>query len=86
MPIARTTITAIYDSARKKIADVLVHGKRLLVTGDCCEFKPVEIHQEFMKKGSRTMRIAVTYENGEVFQHFGHSEQFKFSLDRKSVV
>lgn len=23
------------------------------------------------------MRIAVTYENGEVFQHFGHSEQFK---------
>lgn len=24
------------------------------------------------------MRIAVTYENGEVFQHFGHSEQFKF--------
>ena len=23
------------------------------------------------------MRIAVTYENGMVFQHFGHSEQFK---------
>lgn len=23
------------------------------------------------------MRIAVTYENGEVFQHFGHAEQFK---------
>ena len=23
------------------------------------------------------MRIAVTYENGEIFQHFGHSEQFK---------
>ncbi|WP_343252862.1 NifB/NifX family molybdenum-iron cluster-binding protein [Ligaoa zhengdingensis] len=23
------------------------------------------------------MRIAVTYENDEVFQHFGHSEQFK---------
>lgn len=23
------------------------------------------------------MRIAVTYENGDVFQHFGHSEQFK---------
>ncbi len=22
------------------------------------------------------MRIAVTYENGEVFQHFGHTEQF----------
>ncbi|MBO4418251.1 MAG: peptidylprolyl isomerase, partial [Oscillospiraceae bacterium] len=23
------------------------------------------------------MRIAVTYENGEVFQHFGHTEAFK---------
>ena len=23
------------------------------------------------------MRIAVTYENGEIFQHFGHSEHFK---------
>lgn len=23
------------------------------------------------------MRIAVTYEDGEVFQHFGHTEQFK---------
>lgn len=23
------------------------------------------------------MRIAVTYENGNVFQHFGHTEQFK---------
>ena len=23
------------------------------------------------------MRIAVTYENGAVFQHFGHTEQFK---------
>ena len=23
------------------------------------------------------MRIAVTYENGQVFQHFGHTEQMK---------
>ena len=23
------------------------------------------------------MRIAVTYENGQVFQHFGHTEEFK---------
>ncbi len=23
------------------------------------------------------MKIAVTYENGNIFQHFGHSEQFK---------
>ena len=23
------------------------------------------------------MKIAVTYENGEIFQHFGHTETFK---------
>ena len=23
------------------------------------------------------MKIAVTYENGEIFQHFGHTPQFK---------
>ena len=33
MNIARTTVTAIYDSARKKVADALVNGKRLLITG-----------------------------------------------------
>ncbi len=77
MNVARTTVTAIYDSARKKVADALVHGKRLLITGGNYEFKPVEIHQTIMEKGSISMRIAVTYENGDVFQHFGHCAQFK---------
>ena len=77
MNIARTTVTAIYDSARKKVADALVRGKRLLITGGCCEFEPFEIDQEIMEKGSHTMRIAVTYENGNIYQHFGHSQQFK---------
>ena len=77
MNIARTTVTAIYDSARKKIADVIVNGKRLLISGGCCEYEPVEIKQSIMNKRSSTMRIAVTYENGEIFQHFGHTEQFK---------
>ena len=28
------------------------------------------------------MKIAVTYENGEVFQHFGHTEAVYTSLNR----
>ena len=33
------------------------------------------------------MRIAVTYENGNVFQHFGHSEEFKvYEVEDKQVV
>ena len=29
------------------------------------------------RKGWNHMRIAVTYENGNIFQHFGHTEEFK---------
>ena len=33
------------------------------------------------------MKIAVTYENGEIFQHFGHTEQFKiYDVDNGKVV
>ena len=33
------------------------------------------------------MRIAVTYENGQVFQHFGHTEQFKvFEVEDGKIV
>ena len=28
-------------------------------------------------EGDFTMKIAVTYENGEIFQHFGHTAEFK---------
>ena len=33
MDIARTTVTAIYENARRKLADALVNSKRLLVQG-----------------------------------------------------
>ena len=77
MNIARTTVTAIYESARRKIADVLVRGKRLLITGGCCSFEPAALRQNIKEKGLESMRIAVTYDHGEIFQHFGHTEQFK---------
>lgn len=33
------------------------------------------------------MRIAVTYENGEIFQHFGHTEQFKvYDIEDGKIV
>lgn len=31
--VSRTTVTGIYDTARYKLADALVHGKRLLIEG-----------------------------------------------------
>ena len=32
------------------------------------------------------MKIAVTYENGQVFQHFGHTEQFKVYTIENGVI
>ena len=32
---------------------------------------------ENKKKENQIMKIAVTYENGQIFQHFGHTKQFK---------
>ena len=33
MDISRTTVTEIYASARKKIADAIVNGRQLVITG-----------------------------------------------------
>lgn len=33
MDVARTTVTGIYNTARKKLADCIVNGKILLITG-----------------------------------------------------
>ena len=77
MNVSRTTVTGIYESARHKVADALVHGKRLLIAGGSCEFAPAAIPESVSERGSNAMRIAVPYENGEIFQHFGHTARFK---------
>lgn len=91
MKVARTTVQQIYTTARKKLADVLVDGLPLRIEGgdyQLCDgkntfcgsgtcFKQTLIKQYEKPKGDYIMRIAVTYENGQIFQHFGHTEQFK---------
>ena len=41
--------------------------------------------EAFLRKGV-PMKIAVTYENGQIFQHFGHTEQFKVYEIENGVV
>ena len=91
MNIARTTVQLVYTAARKKLADALVEGRPIRIEGGdyrLCDgdaekcgqrscFKH-RINRQYEKpKGENNMRIAVTYENGMIFQHFGHTEQFK---------
>lgn len=103
MNVARTTVQSIYDGARKKLAQVLVEGKRLKVSGGpytlcqyadgCCGMncKKPECAKKLCQRGQKkfggiTMIIAVTYENGQVFQHFGHCENFKiYHAERNEI-
>lgn len=93
MDISRSTVTEIYESARYKLSDCIVNGKTLLIQGGryrlcdgsggaCCGklCEKAENYREprVNEKGEQQMRIAVTYENGNIFQHFGHTQQFKF--------
>lgn len=99
--VARTTAQRIYENARKKIANVLVCGLPLKIEGgdyrlcngrdnscskyDC--YKKQIQKLKYNEKGENIMRIAVTYENGEIFQHFGHTEQFKlYDVDDNKIT
>ena len=101
MQVARTTVQRIYEIARKKIADALIDGYPLKIEGG--DFKicdgqsgncrlggcyKQELHQKYAaEKGEGIMRIAVTYENGQIFQHFGHTETFKiYDVEEGKVV
>ena len=90
MDISRTTVTEIYEAAREKIAECIVNGRPLLIAGGNYRFcdgsavpycgkvcRRTQANPEVPAKGENEMRVAVTYENGEIFQHFGHTEQFK---------
>ena len=103
MDIARTTVQAIYSSARLKLARCLVNRMELTIEGgdyvlcdgnsaQCRRFchrrkndSPSNIHT--VQERSISMKIAVTYENGQIFQHFGHTAQFKiYDIEDNKVV
>lgn len=99
MEVSRTTVTEIYESARYKLADSLINGKELFIKGGqykVCERSDTSgcaadcvwaCSSDKILKGDNMMRIAVTYENGQVFQHFGHTAQFKiYDVEAGTIV
>ena len=89
MGVARTTVTAMYESARKKMISAIVEGKRLCIAGGNIEIDRERngISVDIKRKGEKAMRVAVTYENGNVFGHFGRTEQFKvYDIEDGKIV
>lgn len=97
MEISRTTATEIYNAARVKIADCIVNGRPLAVMGGnyklcgggkCCGCRRGQrCDMAADKKGNGIMRVAVTYDNGNIFQHFGHTAFFKlYDCEEGNVV
>lgn len=72
MDISRSTVQEIYEGARKKIASFIVYGRKLYIRGG-----NYQVCGCSKKKEGNVMKIAVTYENEMVFQHFGHTAEFK---------
>ena len=101
MQVARTTVQKVYESARRKLAASLVDGRPLHIRGgeyqlcngqnrSCphgqCALRSLRQQYE-PPKGETIMRIAATYENGQIFQHFGHTEQFKiYDVEEGKII
>lgn len=77
MGVSRATVTSIYEKARYKLADAMVNGKRIRITGGSYRIDSIPASAQINEKGDDIMRIAVTFEDGMVGQHFGRTEQFK---------
>jgi predicted Fe-Mo cluster-binding NifX family protein len=92
MDIARTTVQSIYSCARHKLAAALVNGCTLLIEGgdyrlcsahaperSCCWQKhcPRIYAGQKIERTDNKMKIAIPYDNEQVFQHFGKAAAFK---------
>ena len=86
MGVSRGTLQRIVYSARRKVADALCSGKAIHIGGGNfspaerggCGISDTEANSEtedatMMKDGI----IAVTMEDGQIFQHFGHTRWFE---------
>ena len=72
MQISRGSVQMLYDEARKKISRFLIEGCQLYIDGG-----NYQLNHKQKEIGDGNMKIAVPYDQGQVFQHFGHTSTFK---------
>ncbi len=78
MGVSRATFGRILQSARRKVADAIVNGKALRLSGG-------EIF--ISDKGAPPMKIALPSRDGAIDDHFGHCKAFAvFSVDGGTVA
>lgn len=78
MGIARATVAAICSRAHRKVANALVNGRAIVIEGGNIAYSPITTTTAaWPAKEVDTMRVATTYDDGNIFMHFGRSEQFK---------
>ena len=86
MGVSRGTLQRLLYSAHRQIAFALIGGHPILLAPLKDERRPDETcrkrcrfckeKRRITRTGGNKMIIAVTSENGEVFQHFGHTPEF----------
>ena len=90
MHVSRSTMQNIINRAHQKVAEALAYGTILTIEGGSValgEDKGWGCARDGRTVEEGTMKIAIPYENGEVFPHFGKSEQFAiYTVEDKKIV
>ncbi len=77
MNVARTTVTAIYDSARKKLALALVEGRRIIISGGNYTLDST-LSKEIARKGLGIIAYPPPNVNAPIFIKVRNRSRFLF--------
>lgn len=83
MGIARATVAAICSRAHRKVANALVNGRAIVIEGGNIAYSPITTTTAaWPAKEVDTVRVATTYDNGNIFMHFGRANSSRSTTSR----
>lgn len=81
MDVSRQTVQTLLQSARKKVSRSIVESLPIMIKGGnySTELENIE--------GMNKMKLAITYENNQVFPHFGRTPNFKiYEIENGNII